>query len=92
MELNVTEENSKKIVFELKGEGHTLCNVLKKELWKNSHVKVATYTIKHPLIGVPTMTVETDGTVKPKKVLTDAAEKVLKNSEEFKKELKKLKW
>ena len=32
MEFNVIEESKTKLVFELKGETHTFCNVLKKEL------------------------------------------------------------
>ncbi len=89
MELKVIEETAKRIVFELKGESHTLCNALKKELWKNKHVKVATYTIKHPLVGIPQMVVETDGEVKPRKVLLDAVEKLTKQVSEFKKDFAK---
>lgn len=91
MEINVLEENNKSIVFEIKGEGHTLCNALKKELWENKHVKIATYVVKHPLIGIPEMTVETDGEVKPRKALMDAAEKVIDQADKFQKEFKKLK-
>ena len=91
MEIKALEESNKAIVFEIKGEGHTLCNALKKELWENKHVKVATYVVKHPLIGIPEMTVETDGEVKPRKALMDAAEKVIDQTDKFQKEFKKLK-
>lgn len=91
MEIKVLEESNKSIVFEIKGEGHTLCNALKKELWENKHVKIATYVVKHPLIGIPEMTVETDGEIKPRKALMDAAEKVIDQTDKFRKEFKKLK-
>ena len=92
MELNVLEETPKKIVFELKGAGHTLCNALKTELWNNKHIKIATYVIGHPLIGIPTVTVETDGTVKPRKALVEAANKLAGKTDKFKKEIKKIRW
>ncbi len=85
MEMGVLEQSSKKIVFELKGESHGFCNALKSVLLKNSHVKTATYAIKHPLTGEPQFIVETDGAVKPKKVLVDAAQKLRKEAADFKK-------
>ncbi len=92
MELVIIEETPKKLVFELKGQGHTLCNILKAKLWASKHVKVATYNISHPLIGVPKMIVETDGEIKPRKALSDAAEALRKEVADFKQELKKFRW
>jgi len=89
MELNIIEETPKKIVMEIKGESHTLCNALKNELWGNSHVKIATYTIKHPLVGIPTFILETDGEVKPRKAMIDASEKLKKDVEKFRIQFKK---
>ena len=60
MEINVIEEKKNRMSFEIKGEGNTFCNLLKDELWNDKHVTVAAYNIKHPLIGVPFMIVETD--------------------------------
>lgn len=92
MELSVVEETPKRLVFEIKGQGHTLCNILKSKLWANKHVKVATYNIAHPLVGVPRMIVETDGEGKPRKVVGDAAESLRKDVAELKQELKKFRW
>ena len=92
MELNVLEETPKRMVFEVKGEGHTLCNILKSRLWENKHIKVATYSIPHPLVGIPKMIVETDGEAKPRKAVSDAAEAVRKEAGEFRQELKKFRW
>jgi DNA-directed RNA polymerase subunit L len=88
MDINVLEEKKDKIVFELKGASHTLCNALKNELWNDSHVKTATYAIKHPLVNVPKMVVETDGE-KPRKVIADAAKRLKKVCEKFESEFSK---
>ena len=84
MEIKVLEEKKNRLVLEIKGEGHAFCNALKKELWNDSHVKVAAYKIKHPLVGVPTMVVETDGKETPKKALTEAAKRLSKLTDKFK--------
>ena len=92
MELSVIEETPKRFVFEVKGQDHTLFNLIKSKLWENKHVKVATYNIAHPLVGVPRMIVETDGEAKPRKVVSDASEAARKDVVEFKQELKKFRW
>ena len=92
MEISVVEETPKRLVFELKGQGHTLCNGLKSRLWESKHVRMATYTIPHPLVGIPRTVVETDGEVKPRKAVSDAAESLRKSVGEFRQELKKFRW
>ncbi len=91
MEINVLEEDARRMVFELKGGGHTLCNALKKELWGSKHVKTATYTMGHPLTGVPKMIIETDGEAKPRKLLSDASAKLAEVADKLKKDFKKVK-
>ena len=90
MEFVILEDSPKKLVAEIKGAGHTLCNSLKTELWKNKHVKAATYSISHPLVGTPKILIETDGE-KPKKVLADATAKLIDSTSKLKKEFKKIK-
>ena len=89
MEINVIEEKKNRLSFELKGQGNTFCNILKDELWNDKHVTVATYTIKHPLLGIPFMIVETDGHKSPKQALESAAERVADKADKLKKEAKK---
>jgi DNA-directed RNA polymerase subunit L len=91
MEIKVIEETKNKLVFEIPGEGHTLCNALKRELWKDKHIKVATYSINHPLIGIPRMIVETDSETTPRKALAKAAEALKEEVNDFKTEFSKLK-
>ena len=89
MEINFLEEAKNKIVFELKGEDHTFCNILREELWNDSSVKVAAYNISHPLIGVPKFFLETDSKKNPKKALKDAISRLKKKNDELLKEISK---
>jgi DNA-directed RNA polymerase subunit L len=92
MEFEIIEETPKKLVFDLKGQSHTLCNGLKSKLWLNKHIKTATYSISHPLVGIPRMIVETDGEQKPRKALSEAASLLKKEVSELNGELKKFRW
>ena len=60
MELKILEEKKGKMVFELIGSTHTLCNMLKTELWSSKGIKSASYVIRHPLVGHPEFIVESD--------------------------------
>lgn len=90
MELKILEEKKNRLVFELKGEGHTLCGMLKTELWNDEHVKAAGYYIEHPLIGIPRFTIETDG-AEPKKVVVAALKRIDKQLAKLKDSAKEIK-
>ena len=85
MKFNVLEESKDKLVFELEGETHTFCNMLKEALRNVKGVEIATYRIDHPLIGKPEFLIETKG-VDPRKALQTALKSIKKEAEEFKKE------
>lgn len=88
MDIDIIESKKNKFVFELKGASHTICNPLKNELWNDKHVKVATYSIRHPLVSEPKFIIETDGE-DPKKVLIAAAQRLEKLNNKFKEEFSK---
>jgi len=90
MEINIVEEKKNKLVFEVKGETHTLCNALQRELWNDSHVKAAGYNIKHPLINIPRFMLETDG-ADPKKTISAAVKRLTKEAAKLKDQAKKIK-
>ncbi len=89
MELKILEDKKNRLTFESEGLGHTICNVLKKELWNDSHIKVATYSIRHPQVSKPKMIIETDGSETPKAALLAAVQRLKNVSEKFKKEVSK---
>ena len=66
MEFKILEESKNKLVFQLIGETHTFCNLLKDALQNVKGVEIATYRIDHPLVGVPQFLVETKS-IEPKK-------------------------
>ncbi|PIZ50939.1 DNA-directed RNA polymerase subunit L [Candidatus Woesearchaeota archaeon CG_4_10_14_0_2_um_filter_33_13] len=89
MEFNIIEETKNKLVFELKGENHTFCNALRKELENIKGVEIAVYKIPHPLVGIPKFQIETKG-IDSKKALKDALKALKKKAEDFQKEVAKL--
>ena len=83
MEINILEDKKARLVFELKGEGHTLCNALREELWNDKAVTVSAYNISHPIVGVPKFIIETDGKEEPKKALKAAIKRLKKKNSEI---------
>lgn len=82
MEIKVLEESKTKLVMEIRGESHTLCNALKEELRNNPKVVNASYYVSHPDIDEPTFTLETKG-LEPKKALLDAVTNIKKQNDTF---------
>lgn len=89
MEIKILEEKKGRLVFEVKGETHTICRALQKELWNDSHVKAAGYHIDHPLVGVPKFVLETDG-ADPRKTVSAAIKRLQKTADKFKEAAKKI--
>lgn len=88
MEFKVIEESKTRLVFQLRGETHTLCNALKEELHKVKGVITTTYKIDHPLIGVPEFLIETKG-IEPRKAIKEALKALKNKAKEFEKEVSK---
>lgn len=91
MEVKILEDKKRRLVFELKGSDHGFCNALKKELWNDDAVTLASYSIEHPLVGVPRFILETSTDKEPKDVLKKAIDRLRKQAEQFKAEVKKFK-
>jgi len=49
------------VVIRLAGEDHTLGNLIAKMALRHPNVKMAAYTIEHPLNGSPVIRIITDG-------------------------------
>lgn len=89
MELNIIEDKKTKMVFEVKGEDHTFCNAITKEMWKVNGVKVSAYVVDHPLVGVPRIMIETDSSIEPRKALKQAASNLQKKNADLVEKFKK---
>ncbi len=91
MEINVIENKKSRLVFDVVGEDHTLCNALKHELWNDAEVKVAGYHIEHPLKGIPRMIVETTTKKEAKKAVMEAVKRLKKENEKAAAQVAKIK-
>ncbi len=89
MEIKILEDKKNKLIFESEGLEHTFCNMIKKELWNDSHVKIATYSVRHPSVSRPKMIIETDGSETTRNALLAAVQRLKKVNEKFKKEFSK---
>ncbi len=82
MELHTDEHSDTKLVVEVEGAGHTLCNIVKTELWNDDDVTAAAYNVDHPLVGEPSLIVETEEG-DPVDAVIDAAERIQDEHDEF---------
>lgn len=82
MEIIVLEKKKDRLVFEIKGADHTLCNALKDELWNDKDVTAATYAIDHPMKGIPEFILETKAN-DPVKALQAAIVRLQKQNKEL---------
>lgn len=85
MEIKIVEEKGNRLEFEI-DESVGFLNALKKELLNDSSVKVATYSVKHPLVGKPKMIIEADD---PRKALNGAVGRLKKLNAKFLADVKK---
>lgn len=83
------KRDNKTLMLELKGEGHTLCNVLREELLKDRSVTFSAYRIDHPLIPSSVFIVATDGSKLPEDALKEAFDRLLSKTRELEEAVKK---
>lgn len=89
MEIKILEDAPHKFVFEMKGIDHTIANIIQKELWTDSDVKISGYRVSHPLVGHPKFMIETTKK-KARDVLSDAIKRLKKHNAEIAKEISKI--
>lgn len=90
MEVSIIEETKDKLVFEVRGETNTISNVLKKELWNDSDIKISGYYLEHPLVHTPKFVVQTNGS-DPRKAVKSAIKRIEKEAEKLLEEAKNIK-
>ena len=88
MELKAVKESDDVLMLEVKGETVTVTNAIKGELWDDENVKEAAQVKEHPYLAEPKIFVKVSKG-KPATALDKAAERVLKQTEEFSEAFKK---
>ncbi|WP_406659996.1 DNA-directed RNA polymerase subunit L [Methanolobus sp. ZRKC3] len=82
MELKIIDKTEDEMHLEIKGETHTLLNMLKSVLLDDDRVQIATYDMKHVSISDPILFVKTDGT-DPIATVKDALNSLISQCDEF---------
>ena len=86
MKLVVLEKANEKMVLEVRGETHTFLNLLRENSWKSGS-KQASYMTEHPYLSEPKFILRSKN---PKKILDDAAQKIIDQTKEFEREFKRV--
>ncbi len=87
MKISVLKKTPNELRIEVEGVGHTIGNLLQKNLLEEENVDFAGYDIPHPLASNSIIYVRTKGKAKPEQVLKNAIEKTREMNKEFGKEL-----
>ncbi len=90
MKIEVIENEKNTLEFYLIGERHTIPNLLKDKLTKNSDVEFCAYKLDHPMDEKSRFILKTSGK-SPKKILEEAIKETKEELEEFKKSFEKVK-
>jgi DNA-directed RNA polymerase subunit L len=83
MKVNVLENNKDKLKIEV--ETVTLANLLNEGIWKQK-VDYSAYNVDHPYLSKPVIVIKGGN---PKKALFDAADQILKDVKDMKKQVTK---
>lgn len=88
MDLKVLKDEGNTLVLEVSGETVTVTNALRSELWEDQNVSEAAQIKEHPYLAQPKVFIKTSRG-KPQTALDKAAERIIKQTEEFTEEFKK---
>ena len=88
LEVMIRKHTDKELVIKLVGEDHTIGNLIAKMALNHPNVRLAAYTVEHPLEGSPVIRIVTDGTIDPSHVLKEIVVKSKAITEELLKTLK----
>jgi len=84
MKAKTIEHSRTEIKVEFPEEGHGFCNLLRKTLLEEPDVQFAGYTIEHPLLANPVVSLKTKKR-QANVVLREGFERILARTEEFRK-------
>ncbi|BBD73953.1 DNA-directed RNA polymerase subunit L [Sulfodiicoccus acidiphilus] len=90
MEVKVKKTGINYAEVEIEGEEHTLGSLLVDLLLKEDHVKIASYSLPHPLVEKIVIKILTDGEIEPKVALEKAIEKGIELSKKFQRDVEEI--
>ncbi|KAF8862854.1 RBP11-like subunits of RNA polymerase [Acephala macrosclerotiorum] len=76
-------------IFTFNKEDHTLANMVRSALLKNTHVLFAGYKIPHPLFAKFELRIQTDGEISPKEALVETCKSLVGDLEVLSREFTK---
>jgi len=83
MQLNILENEKRKMVAEFSNVDQSFCNALKTELWQDENVEGAGYQIEHPLLDRIKFTVETNTKETSQEAVQDAIKRIKANADKM---------
>ena len=86
MKMETVNKGKDMLEVEVKGETHTLLNLLRENAWRVG-AEQASYFVDHPYLSEPHLTIYAKN---PKKVLLDATELLITDVKAFQREFKRV--
>ena len=86
-EFRIVRRTDKELLIEMRGEDHTLGNLIAKEALKHPEVTYAAYRIPHPLQDKLELYISVKEGSDPIKVLEDICNRIKEYLEEFRREV-----
>ncbi len=84
MDVIVKKKTDRELVLQIRGEGHTLGNLIAKAAMNNPHVVFASYRIPHPLQDVMELVIEVEEGYPISKAIVEIVEDIRSSLNEFK--------
>ena len=85
MKIEVLESKDDEVKIEIH-ESLTLVNLLNENIWKTKGLDYSAYGVEHPYLSKPVLTVKSKN---PKKTILDAAEQIIEDVKELRKQVER---
>jgi DNA-directed RNA polymerase subunit L len=83
LRLEVRKRSERELILKVYGETHTLGNLLAKSALRHPNVRMAAYSVEHPLEEAFVLRLVTDGTRDPANVLKEVVSDLIRLSDEL---------
>ena len=89
MQIKILERNRNEMKIEIKGVGHSFCNLLQKALLNEDGIEMTGYDLPHPLVSNPIVYVRTKENLKSETVIQNAVKRIRKQNKDFRRTFEK---